>query len=89
MLTIYRNILLFNELFKKLTLPSGPELNTCPAVEIFKSVFLSVLACIMRWPYLNWKYGWWRKSYTLKSAFSIGFDLKISYTRVSNGFKKY
>jgi len=48
MLTIYTNILLFNELYKKLTLPSGPELNTCPAVEIFKSVFLSVLACIMR-----------------------------------------
>jgi len=57
MLTIYPNILLFNELYKKITLPSGPALNTCPAVKVFKSGFVSGLICIMRQPDLKWKSG--------------------------------
>jgi len=48
---------LFNELYKKITLPSGLELITCPAVKVFKSGFVSGLICIMRQPDLKWKSG--------------------------------
>jgi len=57
MLKMYTNILLFNELYIKITLPSGPALNTCPAVKVFKSGFVSGLICIMRHPDLKWKSG--------------------------------
>jgi len=42
---------------KKFTLPSGPALNTCPAVKVFTSVFVSGLIYIMRQPDLKWKSG--------------------------------
>jgi len=57
MLTIYTYILLFSELYKKITLPSGLALNTCPAVKVFNSGFASGLICVMRQPYLKWKSG--------------------------------
>lgn len=38
---------------KKVTLPSGPALKTCPAVKVFKSRFVSGLMCIMRQPDLK------------------------------------
>jgi len=38
---------------KKITLPSGPALKTCPAVKVFKPGFISGLMCIIRQPDLK------------------------------------
>lgn len=37
----------------KFTRPSDPAFNTCPAVKVFKSGFVSGLICIMRLPDLK------------------------------------